>query len=319
MLGMALSASSAAPPVVWPASASLGIDFLTGRAMRLGRYVPMGEAMTFTRASTKLAQTRSGRWRAFASGEPAITDLGLSLEPESTNLVVYNTGNSGPGILLTGASITPAPDGDSPAQDGHGKRVTQGNGSADGVTRHSLNAIGGQTYSWSQSFKYDGSATWIRFTFSDNVAHGVNVWLNLQTMTIGTTGTFGSAVLQSHRLTPEVDGWHRLSMTGSVPNNASGGLSSYSCEGSGTSTRQAGSYRSWATQMEAGGPTGPILTYGSASSRAADSLQVLLPAGEQTLHLQDGVTSSTHLAPGGAFAPPYPAGYRISTAWAHVA
>ena len=284
-LGLAAPRPTPAP---WPANAIFGIDFLTSRAMRDGVYIPLDQAMSFSRPSPRLAKTASGAWRAFAPNEPAITDLGLSLEPEATNLIVNNTGNSGSGILLTGTTMAPIGGNDSPARDAHGKRVTQGAGASDGLTRHSINTIGGKLYSWSQSFKYDGSATWIRFTFSDNVAHGVNAWLNLQTMTLGTTGAFGTAVLQSCTLTPEIDGWHRLAMTGSVPNNATGGLSTYVAASNGGSTRVAGTCAIWGTQMELGGLTSAVATQGTATTRLADTASVLLNAANQKLHVTGG-------------------------------
>lgn len=284
MLALNLASRTAEPRTPWPADAIFGVDLINRRAMRLGQGIPMADAMTFSRASPRLARTSAGLWQSFAVDVPAITDLGLSLEAAATNLIVNNTGNSGPGILLTGTTLAPIGGNDSPARDAHGKRVTQGGGATDGLTRHTLDVVGGQTYSWSQSFKYDGSATWIRFTFSDNVAHGINVWLNLQTMTVGQTGVFGSAVLASCTLVPEVDGWARLHMTGTVPNNAVGGLSTYVSAGNGNTTRTSGSYGIWGTQMAVGPHSSPILS--GQMTRASDLVNLQLPSGPQVLSLR---------------------------------
>ena len=299
-LNLAPSQPKAMP---WPSTTSFGIDFVSGRSIVGGGHVPLANALTFARASGRLVRTSAGHWQAAAPGQPAISDLGLSLEPERTNLVAFNTGNSGTGILLTGTTLANLPAGGSPARDAHGKRAVQGSGSTDGVTRHSLNTLGGTTYSWSQSFKYDGSG-WVRFMFSDNVAHGLNVWLDLQTMTLGTAGVFGSAVLQSHSLTPEGDGWYRLSMTGTVPNAASGGLSSYVCTANGNSTRQAGSYCLWGTQMETGRPTSPILTFGASETRRQDQAVLTLPTGAHTLRQWRGGAPRAIGVPGGPYTLP---------------
>jgi hypothetical protein len=288
----------------WPSHAAFGVDFLAGRSIVNARHVPLAEALTLTRASGRLVRTRAGHWQAVSAGQPAISDLGLSLEPERTNTIVFNTGNSGAGLLLTGTTFTSLTAGDSPARDAHGKRSVQGNGTTDGVTRHTLSVLGGTTYSWSQSFKYDGSATWIRFMFSDNVAHGLNVWLDLQTMTLGTASFFGSAVLQGYSLTPEGDGWYRLTMTGTVPNPASGGLSSYACTANGNSSRQAGSYRLWAPQMELGMPTSPILTFGTSETRRQDQAQLPLPAGAHTLRQWRAGAAQAIAVPGGTYTLP---------------
>lgn len=301
---LALSLAPGQPRTTpWPSDTWFGIDFASGRSIVGGRYVPLVDALTFARASDRLVRTNAGHWQAAGPGQPAISDLGLSLEPERTNTVVFNTGNSGAGILLTGTTLANLPAGSSPARDAHGKRAIQGSGNTDGVTRHSLSTLGGTTYSWSQSFKYDGSA-WVRFMFSDNVAHGLNVWLDLQTMTVGTASVFGNAVLHSHALTPEGNGWYRLSMTGAVPNTASGGLSSYVCTANGNSTRQAGSYCLWGTQMETGKPTSPILTFGASETRRQDQAVLSLPAGAHTLRQWRAGAPQAVSVPGGAYTLP---------------
>ncbi|GLQ09190.1 hypothetical protein GCM10007913_11220 [Devosia yakushimensis] len=301
---LALSLAPGQPRTTpWPSDTWFGIDFASGRSIAGGRHVPLTDALTFARASDRLVRTNAGHWQAAGPGQPAISDLGLSLEPERTNTVVFNTGNSGAGILLTGTTLANLPAGSSPARDAHGKRAIQGSGNTDGVTRHSLSTLGGTTYSWSQSFKYDGSA-WVRFMFSDNVAHGLNVWLDLQTMTVGTASVFGNAVLHSHALTPEGNGWYRLSMTGAVPNTASGGLSSYVCTANGNSTRQAGSYCLWGTQMETGKPTSPILTFGASETRRQDQAVLSLPAGAHTLRQWRAGAPQAVSVPGGAYTLP---------------
>ncbi|HTO28110.1 MAG TPA: hypothetical protein VL017_05925 [Devosia sp.] len=275
MLGLAITSQAARQRAWWPSGASFAADFINRRAMSNGVQLPLSAVLTVGRASVKRARSSTGYWTIFAPDEPAITDLGMLIEPEATNLIINNTADSGAGIQLTGTTLSALPLGQSPGLDGLGKRVVQGAGSGDSVVRSGLAVTGGTTYTWSQSVRYEGGAAWIRFVFSDNVAHGLHVWLNLATMTIGTTGIFGAAVLTGYSLTPEADGWYRLAMTGSVPNNAVGGLAVYCCTANAATSRQAGQFHSWLPQMEANSVlTSPIATGPTAEVRATDAATI---------------------------------------------
>ncbi len=272
MLGLAITSQAARQRAWWPAGARFAADFINRRAMSNGVQLPLSAVLTLSRASVKRAKTSTGHWATFAANEPAITDLGMLIEPEATNLIINNTADSGAGIQLTGTTMTALPFGQSPGLDGFAKRVTQGGGASDSVVRSGLSVSGGTTYTWSQSVRYEAGAPWMRFVFSDNVAHGLHIWLNLATMTIGTTGTFGAAVLSGYSLTAEADGWYRVAMTGSVPNNAVGGLSGYVCGDSGLTTRQSGQFHIWMPQMETGpSATSPVQTAGLAEARQTDA------------------------------------------------
>jgi hypothetical protein len=271
MLGLAITGQATRQRAWWPSGARFAADFINRRAMSNGVQLPLSAVLTMSRASVKRAKSSTGYWTTFAANEPAITDLGMLIEPEATNLIINNTADSGAGILLTGTTLTALPFGQSPGLDGLAKRVVQGGGTGDSVVRSGLSVTGGATYTWSQSFRYESGAPWIRFVFSDNVAHGIQVWLNMATMTVGTTGIFGTAVLSSHSITAEADGWYRVSMTGSVPNNATGGLAVYCCTANGATTRQAGQFHFWLPQMEqASTASSPIATGPAAENRVAD-------------------------------------------------
>jgi len=95
MLGLGLAPGAAAAKAWWPAGAVYAADFINGRYMRNGNAISAGEAFSFARASGRWAVDSTGFWRYFAPDVPAITDLGLSLEPAGTNLV--------PNPALTGA------------------------------------------------------------------------------------------------------------------------------------------------------------------------------------------------------------------------
>ena len=286
MLGLAITGQATRQRAWWPTGARFAADFINRRAMSNGVQLPLSAVLTMSRASVKRAKSSAGYWTTFAANEPAITDLGMLIEPEATNLIINNTADSGAGILLTGTTLTALPFGQSPGLDGLAKRVVQGGGTGDSVVRSGLSVTGGATYTWSQSFRYESGAPWIRFVFSDNVAHGLDVWLNLATMTIGTTGVFGAAVLTGHSLTAEADGWYRVAMTGRVPNNAIGGVSTYACSGNGFTTRQASQYATWLPQMETGTfASSPVTSLGTPGTRNADTGS-LEPNGSGTLVLR---------------------------------
>jgi hypothetical protein len=271
MLGLAITGQAARQRAWWPSGARFAADFINRRAMSNGVQLPLSAVLTLNRASVKRAKTSTGHWTTFAAHEPAITDLGMLVEPEATNLIINNTADSGAGIQLTGSTLTPLPASQSPGLDGFAKRVVQGSGAGDSVVRTGLTVVGGATYTWSQSIRHESGASWLRFVFSDNVAHGIHVWVNLATMTLGTAGIFGSAVLSSYSLTAETDGWHRVAMTGSVPNNATGGLAAYGCTANAATTRQAGQFHAWLPQMEVSSVgTSPIATGATIEARAAD-------------------------------------------------
>lgn len=286
MLGLAITSQATRQRAWWPSGARFAADFINRRAMSNGVQLPLSAVLTMSRASVKRAKTSAGTWTTFAANEPAITDQGMLIEPEATNLIINNTADSGAGILLTGTTLTALPLGQSPGLDGFGKRVVQGGGTSDSVVRSGLSVTGGTIYTWSQSFRYEGGAPWIRFVFSDNVAHGLHVWLNLATMTAGTTGVFGAAVLTSYSLTPEAGGWYRVSMTGSVPNGAVGGLSMYTCTGNGITARQVGQYATWLPQMELGAfSSSPMQSLSTPAIRNADTSSLDL-GGSGTLVLR---------------------------------
>lgn len=88
MLGLDLSLRPAAPPPWWPPQAVFAADFVSGRFRSQGNALSKAEAYAFARPSPKWARRADGNWMQFASGAPAITDLGLSIEPAASNLAV---------------------------------------------------------------------------------------------------------------------------------------------------------------------------------------------------------------------------------------
>lgn len=96
MLGLDVSLRAGAPPW-WPPQALFAADFISGRYRKLGNALAAAEAFAFARSSPKWARRADGHWAQFAAAAPAITDLGLNIEPAGSNLAV--------GAALSGAVV----------------------------------------------------------------------------------------------------------------------------------------------------------------------------------------------------------------------
>lgn len=106
MLRLALSPVTGNRPAPWwPPDALYAADFPLGRYMRAGMGVSAAQALSFSRASSKLAQDLAGTWQSFAPDMPAITDRGMLLEPARTNAIRNSAGSGAvtgtPGTLPT--------------------------------------------------------------------------------------------------------------------------------------------------------------------------------------------------------------------------
>ena len=96
MLGLTLMTGRPSYPW-WPAGAACAADFVNNRYMRDGVAVDCATALAFTRSTAKLAQDSSGAWHSFDVDVPALTDRGLLLEPAATNHV--------PNAAMAGAAL----------------------------------------------------------------------------------------------------------------------------------------------------------------------------------------------------------------------
>jgi hypothetical protein len=86
MLGLTLMTGRPSYPW-WPDGAVYAADFVNDRYTRSGVPVSRATALSFTRSTPKLAQDASDAWHSFGVDAPAITDRGLLLEPAATNTV----------------------------------------------------------------------------------------------------------------------------------------------------------------------------------------------------------------------------------------
>ncbi|WP_332699071.1 phage head spike fiber domain-containing protein [Devosia sp.] len=296
MPGLGLSDTQIGPRHWWPADATFAIDFASGIAMRNRVICPLAEAMSLTRPSAKLARDSTGRWHSFAANVPAITDLGLSIEPERTNLVLANTANSGAGFGPNNTAIrTNLAPGDSPSGDAFGKLVTQGAGASDALYIGGFTGLitAGSTHAVSAAFKYSGSTRYLRIVLSDNVSVVRECWVDLLEKVASNTSPGSTA-----RLTPLADDWLGLELiAANFPNTTgSGAMGIISVASIGNTVRQSGSYKMWGGQLERGQTTAtsPILTTGMAVTRVADDAILHLPVGSQsvTFDLTDGLSQT---------------------------
>ncbi|MFN4211117.1 MAG: hypothetical protein ACK4G5_11145 [Devosia sp.] len=296
MTGLGLSDIRTGARPWWPADAIFAIDFTTGLAMRNRVICPLSEAMSFTRPSPRLARDSAGRWRGFAANVPAITDLGLSIEPERTNLVLANTANSGIGFAANNTAIrTDLAPGDSPAGDAFGKLVTQGAGPTDALYMGGFAGLitAGSTHAVSAAFKYSGSTRYLRIVLSDNVSLVRECWVDLVDKVTSHVSPGSTATL-----TPLIDNWlHFELIAANFPNTTgSGAIGIISVTALSNTTRLAGSYKMWGGQLEKEQvkATSPILTTGTTDARSADNVTLHLPQGPQRLHIQgsEGMTDA---------------------------
>lgn len=307
MTGLGLNDTRIGPRHWWPADATFAIDFTSGLAMRNRVICPLAEAMSLTRPSAKLARDSAGRWHSFAANVPAITDLGLSIEPERTNLVLANTANAGPGLVSVGTTRTNLAAGDSPALDGHGKLVTQGGGGSDALYFGPFTNLitAGSTHAVSACFKYAGSTRYLRMVLSDNISVVRECWIDLVDRLIGNISPGSTA-----RLVELADGWLHIELTAgpfptTTPNAQLGVVSALAM---GDPARLPGSYKMWGGQTEKDqvSATSPILTFGTAGARAADHVTLALPTGGQSMRIDsaDNSTQTFAVAGGNYSVPP---------------
>lgn len=269
----------------WPEEAHFAADFTARRFMRSGQPISGHAAITFERASAKLAPNDTGIFHEVAPDQPAWSRQGLNLESAATNLVPDNEGTTS--TQVSGVNVNPW-QGPEPAVAGTARNVVQDTTTFASIQRTGLSVTKGNKYTASQFFHHDGATSWIVFYLSDGVSSVKGVWLNLETMRLGSG--YGSP--DSVRLDAYGNGWHRLMVTGDLSNTtADARLISFATTGNGSTTRQSGSYGIWGAQVEAGlVATSPILTHGSGGTRASDNLSLHLPEtrGDLTLTFASG-------------------------------
>ena len=96
-----LSAGVAWLPTLGSTRAVVHIDFVGGRYYAQGGQRRIGDVLTLTRGSSKTAQTLAGDIVTFGTGQPAITDQGILIEEQRTQLLAYPSAPQVETITLT--------------------------------------------------------------------------------------------------------------------------------------------------------------------------------------------------------------------------
>ena len=214
----------------------------------------------------------------------------LILEPQRTNLVTNSENLSGAGWSAQGSTITSnattSPDGYSNA-DAIVETATTDEHNRIYVA--SLTAVSHTASVFLKKFNQTWCAVYL---FNGTV--GIRHWINLDTLTAGTSANIGAGITAPLTLTNYGNGWVRASMTWTADAaswsfyiacaRSNGGATTYA--GDGTSGLYA-----WGAQVEAGYPTSYIPTLGAAVTRGADDcrkggISSILPTQTGTLYVE---------------------------------
>lgn len=88
-----------------PYGSSLAFDFTQGLGWTPNSVRPAAGMLTTTRASDAYADSASGFWQAFTSGQPRITDKGLLVEEARSNLFVNPSSPATQSITVVSSSV----------------------------------------------------------------------------------------------------------------------------------------------------------------------------------------------------------------------
>jgi len=313
MVSINLSIGRTVRAAWWPAGATWAADFATGRYMVAGSPVTADAAFTLLRASAKLAPDSTGRLTSFASNLPALTDLGLLLEPAATNLCTWSSELTDSSWVKNSCALTtgqPDPTGAS------GATLIEEQSSGALLRRQSnLTVTSGETYTVS-IFVRRFNTDWCRLIVGDStgLSNAAWTWFNLQTGVKGSSGNGGTGFgYQSHRC--EILGnYLRISVTVLAP-SATMNVGLVTASGDGQTSRAnvgggpglGGGVIVWSAQFEVGATaTSAIVTGSTTAIRAADILQLATASGQSvTVTFADGI-SQVVSAPTGPFTVPMP-------------
>jgi hypothetical protein len=304
MLGLSLMAGRSGNRW-WQQGAALAADFVNDRYMREGLVVDRTTALTFARSTSKLAPDSLGSWHSFVAGAPAITDRGLSLEPAATNYVPNGAmAGASVGVLGAGGAL---PTGWSIA-DFAAAEITE-TGTEAGLPFFELHLQHANSTSDSQfprlvcatSIAAEIGEQWTASCFYKKVAGAwpaiTGAFLNVQEL--GSTITYATAnrandmetrTRLSTTWTTSSPGTISLDMRALMFNLSPGELLDVTL-------------RIYAPQLaKEAAASSPIVTSGSAVTRAADVASLSLPSGTYTLALTlDDASTQTVAGQSGSF------------------
>ena len=295
MIGLKLGTGNGAS--WWPPGASFAADFVGRRYMRLGAPIAETSALSFARASSKLAPDRDGRIRQFAPNVPAFLSDGLLLEAASTNLNPRLAHSNSATWSTVSSSVTPEPGIFLDLFDDAGRVASSGNDSGRRETGV-VDFVAGTTYA-------------ITFWYAAGTSGRVFLSARASSSFAGLRGPVGapaSAPGSLGTLTPSdvavyANGVYRVKAT-FVP-----ALTSPGRLGIGPDSATAGDdVLALACQMETGlYHSSPIVTTGNTASSASDAMSLIIPVGPANISVTYLSGSTLNIATEAGGSVPLPA------------
>lgn len=290
-------------PAWWPGGASFGADFANGRYMRLGRHVPIADAISVARGSEKYGIDGPGMLRLFAPGILARTERGALIEPAATNVVRYSQEIEHSTWQKFATSVTAnagfSPDGTLTAD-----RITPTSASAiHRVMNLSATLSAGTAYSVLIYLKADG----IRFVYvNTDAALGARIAVDLVTGGFVTGGATPSDALVSVL----ANGWREVRLrgiaTGTSTNLWLQANNSLSSSDQTWSPDGSAGFLAWGAMISATKGS-YVATAAGEAARSADVVTLQLPPGNHNLTLTfDDNSTQALVGASGAFVLPTP-------------
>lgn len=234
---------------------------------------------SFSRPSPKTALNSSGAIVSFASGVPAITDLGFLIEESRTNLALWSQDFSNAVWTKAAATATAAagtaPDGTTTAS-----KLVESATNAGHYTYQSFTITANSVYAASVFVKANGRTKGRLWWTNSTSTNAVYADYDLSAVTVS-TGVVGSGVLTTASITAVASGWYRVTVVGKIDATTTTGfieLDLHDNLGNATYTGDgvSGAFL-WGAQPELGAfPTSYIPTTSSAVTRAADVATITL-------------------------------------------